>query len=105
MKKKGILIKDFEYCPHHPEALDKRYRMKCECRKPKPGMLLKAAIENKLSISNSFLIGDREKDVQAGKDAGCKTIFLNKKKNKMLETKIKEINIRRIKIIKLATTV
>ena len=73
-----LFIEKYYICPHGYDNL-------CECRKPKPGMLLKAAIENDLCISESFLIGDREKDIKAGNNAGCKTIFLNKRKTKMAD--------------------
>ena len=68
-----LSIKKYYICPHG-------YDNMCSCRKPKPGMLLKAGIENHLIISESFMVGDREKDILAGKNAGCKTIFINKKK-------------------------
>jgi D-glycero-D-manno-heptose 1,7-bisphosphate phosphatase len=48
----------------------------CSCRKPKPGMLLQAAEEHNLSLSESFMIGDRWRDIEAGKAAGCKTIWI-----------------------------
>jgi len=49
----------------------------CSCRKPKPGMLFKAAYQWEIDLSSSFLIGDTWKDIEAGKAAGCKTILLN----------------------------
>ncbi len=66
-------------CPHHPEATLKDYRIDCECRKPKPGMLLKAAKELNLDLSKSFFIGDRLSDVIAGNLAGVRTILLEGK--------------------------
>lgn len=68
-------IDDQEYCPHHPEAPLARYRMDCDCRKPKPGMLLQAAKKLKLDLSRSWLIGDAPRDIEAGKAAGCRTIL------------------------------
>lgn len=50
---------------------------KCDCRKPKPGKLLEAAAEFKLDMPKSFMVGDRWSDVEAGKRAGCKTIFID----------------------------
>jgi D-glycero-D-manno-heptose 1,7-bisphosphate phosphatase len=64
------------YCLHHPDALVKKYRAECECRKPKPGLLLRAARENDVDIGRSFFVGDALDDVKAGKAAGCKTILL-----------------------------
>lgn len=64
------------YCPHHPDGgypeERKEYKMKCSCRKPAPGMLLRASSELNIDIGNSYMIGDRPSDVQAGENAGCK---------------------------------
>jgi D-glycero-D-manno-heptose 1,7-bisphosphate phosphatase len=69
-------IDAFYYCPHHPEAVVDKYRIDCECRKPKTGMILKAAKDFGFDPSGSFLVGDKWFDVIAGKDAGCKTILV-----------------------------
>jgi len=63
------LIDDFRICIHHPEARFPQYR-KCDCRKPKPGMILSLAEEHGIELSESIMIGDREKDVEAGINAG-----------------------------------
>jgi D,D-heptose 1,7-bisphosphate phosphatase len=63
-------------CPHHPdsgfEGERKEYKIKCDCRKPAPGMLLKAAKDWNIDLKNSFMIGDGDRDVQAGENAGVK---------------------------------
>jgi len=64
------------YCLHHPEALIGKYRRVCDCRKPKPGLLLHAAQEHRINLSESFFVGDALMDVEAGKRAGCKTILV-----------------------------
>src|SRR5271155_2887266 len=64
------------YCLHHPDALLKKYRADCDCRKPKPGLLLRAAKENDVDLGRSFFVGDALDDVKVGKAAGCKTILL-----------------------------
>lgn len=64
------------YCLHHPRALIKKYRGDCNCKKPKPGLLLRAAKEYNLDLRKSFFVGDAISDVQAGKVAGCKTILI-----------------------------
>lgn len=68
------------FCPHHPDAgypeERKEYKIKCNCRKPSPGMLLNAAKDWNIDLSNSIMIGDRESDVLAGKNAGVKTSIL-----------------------------
>ena len=68
------------YCLHHPEAKIDRLRLNCECRKPKPGLLLQAGRELNIDLSQSWMVGDGLSDVQAGKSAGCKTILLGKAK-------------------------
>jgi D-glycero-D-manno-heptose 1,7-bisphosphate phosphatase len=68
------------YCFHHPEARIGGLRADCECRKPKPGLLLQAAKEMGLDLSRSWMIGDGLTDVEAGKAAGCRTILLGKVK-------------------------
>lgn len=68
------------YCPHHPDAgypeERKEYKVKCGCRKPAPGMLLQAAEDWNIDMANSYMIGDRESDVQAGINARCKAAYL-----------------------------
>lgn len=72
LRKNGTIIDDFFYCPHRPDEY-------CECRKPKPGMIFKAAQKYGIDLKNSWLIGDSEIDIQAGRVAGCKVIQINKK--------------------------
>lgn len=78
------------YCPHHPDAgypeERKEYKIKCGCRKPAPGMLLQAAKDLNIDMANSYMIGDRESDVQAGINARCKASYLleTNKKNALL---------------------
>lgn len=60
------------FCPHHPtEGLDPH---ECDCRKPKPGMLLQAAREHDIDLAGSWLVGDAPRDIEAGHRAGCRTI-------------------------------
>lgn len=76
LKKSGARIDAEYYCFHHPAAKYAEYRVKCRCRKPKPGLLLKAAKERGIDLSKSFLVGDSVTDIAAGKAAGCKTILI-----------------------------
>ena len=80
--KDGGYINALYYCPHHPdcgyEGEIKELKRKCDCRKPKPGMLLKAAEDFNIDLSQSWMIGDGENDIKAGKAAGCKTILVGK---------------------------
>ena len=64
------------YCFHHPHAKLAHYRVRCGCRKPKPGLIKKAARELGIDLKKSYFVGDGVVDVQAGRAAGCKTIFI-----------------------------
>lgn len=64
------------YCVHHPEFGDGEYRQACSCRKPEPGMILQAAKDLDIDLSQSYMIGDTAKDMIAGKRAGCRTILV-----------------------------
>lgn len=66
----GVKIDAFYYCPHRPGDC-------CECRKPKPGMILQAAQDHGIALEISWMIGDILNDIEAGNRAGCRTIHLN----------------------------
>ena len=68
------------YCFHHPDGKIKEYTMVCDCRKPKPGLIIKAAEEQDIDIDKSWMIGDGITDIQAGHSAGCKTILIGRMK-------------------------
>ena len=80
LAKKGAKLDAEYYCLHHPEAKIEKYKEICNCRKPKPGMMLKAAKDHDIDISKSWMIGDGINDIQAGKAAGLKTIFIGRLK-------------------------
>lgn len=65
----GVIFLDVLYCPHGDGE--------CTCRKPQPGMILKAAEEHDLDLSGSWMVGDQERDIEAGRRAGCRTILVN----------------------------
>jgi D-glycero-D-manno-heptose 1,7-bisphosphate phosphatase len=73
---RGIGLDGEYYCLHHPEALVERYRVVCDCRKPKPGLLFRAAEDFNLDFADSFIVGDGFVDVKAGRSAGCRTILV-----------------------------
>lgn len=77
---KGAYLDAIYYCPHHPhkgyEGERPKYKIECDCRKPKPGMLLKAAEDFNIDLSQSWMIGDGENDIKAGISAGCKTVLI-----------------------------
>ncbi len=76
LKRHGCSLDAEYYCLHHPDALVKKYRLDCDCRKPKPGLLLRAAREKDIDLGSSFFVGDALVDVKAGRAAGCRTILL-----------------------------
>jgi len=80
LAKEGVFLDGEYYCFHHPEAKVERFKVNCKCRKPEPGLLLKAAKDMDINLSQSWMIGDGLTDVRAGKSAGCRTILLGKMK-------------------------
>lgn len=86
----GAYLDAIYYCPHHPhkgyEGEVPELKFDCDCRKPKPGMLLKAAEEFNIDLSQSWMIGDGENDIKAGKAAGCRTVLIGADDYKQKET-------------------
>ena len=68
--RRHLPVDDIYMCPH-----DDHHR--CDCRKPKPGMLVAAAAAHGLDLSQSIMVGDRDKDIEAGRAAGCRTVFVD----------------------------
>lgn len=73
----GVKLNGFYYCPHHPAGAVPAYAITCECRKPEPGMIIRAAREHGIDPSASWMIGDILNDVEAGNRAGCRTILID----------------------------
>lgn len=71
----GVAPDDWRYCRDHPDAIDPA-RADCDCRKPRPGMLLAAARDLDIDLSASWMVGDGDADVGAGRAAGCRTILV-----------------------------
>ena len=71
-KERGVGFTDIFYCPHHPD-----FTSDCDCRKPKPGLLLRAIEKYNIDPAKSYFIGDRERDIEAGVAAGVKGILVN----------------------------
>lgn len=76
LAKRSAKIDAIYYCPHHPNANMKKYRMVCKCRKPSPGMILQAAKDYGIDLKKSFLVGDSTQDVLAAKRAKVKMILV-----------------------------
>ncbi len=72
----GAAIDAFYYCPHLPGAAVERYSVTCRCRKPEPGLFERAASDRGLELRRSYAVGDSERDVEAGRRAGCRTILI-----------------------------
>ncbi len=74
LTKYQIQFTEFFYCCHHPQGKDPELGIICNCRKPEPYFLLKASITYSFNLAHSWMIGDRETDIQCGKAAGSRTI-------------------------------
>ncbi len=85
LSERGARLDAVYYCLHHPEAALPDYRAVCDCRKPKPGLLLRAAKELDIDLGASFLVGDGITDLRAGMEAGVTTLFLSSRKGYILE--------------------
>jgi D-glycero-D-manno-heptose 1,7-bisphosphate phosphatase len=73
LAKYNTIIDAFYICPHHPEEGD---RVVCDCRKGKPGMLLRAAVDHDIDLGKSFMVGDKMADIEAGVRAGCQSLLV-----------------------------
>lgn len=73
----GITLAGVYHCPHHPEGSVPHLAVACDCRKPAPGLLLRAARELGLNLENSWFVGDILDDCEAGNRAGCRTILVD----------------------------
>lgn len=78
----GIIIDDVYFCPHHPESATGHYLLDCECRKPQPGLILKALSEHNISPDASVMVGDKVSDIEAAKRANIKSSFFVKSRYK-----------------------
>ena len=77
LSKIGAHIDAFYYCPHHPRGAVEKYSVECECRKPRPKMILDAIKHFDIDRAQSLMIGDTQRDVEAGANAGVRSILFN----------------------------
>ena len=77
LRREQVELAGFYYCPHHPDGALARYTCACLCRKPRPGMLLRAAREHGIDLRASWMIGDILHDVEAGNRAGCRSLLID----------------------------
>lgn len=73
----GVRFAEVSFCVHHPDGVVAPYAHECDCRKPQPGMLLRAARRHAIDLPRSWMIGDILDDVEAGCRAGCRTVLLD----------------------------
>jgi histidinol-phosphate phosphatase family protein len=73
----GVRLDGFYHCPHHPHGQVASYAVACSCRKPQPGLILRAAQEHDVDVTQSWLVGDILNDIEAGRTAGCRTILID----------------------------
>jgi D-glycero-D-manno-heptose 1,7-bisphosphate phosphatase len=76
MMREGVVPDDWRYCFHHPEGVDEELGRVCDCRKPAPGLLLAAARDHEIDLAESWMIGDGDADLRAGRAAGCRTVLV-----------------------------
>ena len=76
LAERGAYLDGIYYCPHHPEFGPPRYKKNCNCRKPKPGMLLKAAEKFNLDLEECYVIGDKVEDIRLAQNVGAKGILV-----------------------------
>ncbi|MEO8666071.1 MAG: HAD-IIIA family hydrolase, partial [Ignavibacteria bacterium] len=81
LKENDVLFEEYFYCYHHPEGVVPGYTMDCECRKPKTFFVSKAVSDHGIDVKKSWLIGDRDKDIECGIKSGLKTVLIKSEIN------------------------
>lgn len=76
LEAEGARLDAIYYCPHHPSAGEPPYRLDCECRKPRPGLLRRAAAEHALDLGASYVVGDKYSDVRLAHAVGAKGVLV-----------------------------
>ena len=76
LRTEGAFLDGIYFCPHHPTVGRERYLMTCDCRKPAPGLLLRAATDLHLEPARSYMVGDTLKDIEAGARAGARGVLV-----------------------------
>lgn len=85
LAEKNTSLDRIYYCPYHPDGVVEKYRQKSDDRKPAPGMLLTAADKMNIDLNQSWMVGDGDRDIEAGLRAGCRTILINYSTHRQLE--------------------
>jgi D-glycero-D-manno-heptose 1,7-bisphosphate phosphatase len=76
LDREGVRLEGFAWCPHHPEGAVAELAVRCDCRKPEPGLLRAAAGRHGIDLRRSWMVGDILDDVEAGHRAGCKAVLI-----------------------------
>jgi D-glycero-D-manno-heptose 1,7-bisphosphate phosphatase len=76
LAREGARLDGIYYCPHHPQGETSLYRLDCTCRKPRPGLLHRAAAEHSLDFKQSFVVGDSVSDLKAARQVGAKAVLV-----------------------------
>ena len=76
LERNGARLDAIYYCAHHPSVGDPPYRLDCDCRKPKPGLISRAAQDFEIDLADSWMVGDRYSDVELARNAGVKSMFV-----------------------------
>jgi len=76
LREQGAVVDGYYYCPHHPDGIVDRYRIRCGCRKPAPGMVQQAAADLNLDVQRSFVVGDRWVDVRLARAVGARGVLV-----------------------------
>lgn len=84
-RERGIVFDDMIICPHHVSSTDPRYRIDCDCRKPRPGMILELARRHGIDLAASYMVGDKRVDAEAGINAGATGVWLRIPGNRYAE--------------------
>ncbi len=93
LAQQGIEVDGVYFCPHHPTAGDSALTRPCTCRKPQPGMLFEAAAEHQIDLSQSVMIGDSKRDIEAAIHAGCRQgIWLQPEPTETVEQQVNELS-------------
>lgn len=81
LSERGVYVDQIYRCLHHPRAFVPEFKVECDCRKPKPGLLIRAAHDFKIDLGNSVFYGDSDSDILAGNEVRCRTILLMHQEN------------------------
>jgi D-glycero-D-manno-heptose 1,7-bisphosphate phosphatase len=76
LQQQGAFLDDIYFCPHHEFASIEKYKLKCNCRKPEPGMLLKAAKDHYIDLARSYVVGDKYTDIELAYNVGAKSVMV-----------------------------